>query len=51
MHLLVKDEAQEKRSVLQLFRLGMIYMGVELLFSIEIALTVPIMLKLKVSEE
>ena len=30
--------------------MGMVYFGVELLFSIEVALTVPILLKLKVPE-
>jgi hypothetical protein len=31
--------------------MGMVYFGIELLFSIELALTVPILLKLKVSEK
>ena len=39
-----------KRSILQLFKMGSVYFGIEMLFSIEMALTVPILLKLKVSE-
>lgn len=34
-----------------MINLGFIYFAIELLFSIEVALTIPIMLKLKVSEE
>jgi hypothetical protein len=38
-----------KKSVLM--RMGLFYFGNELLFSIEVAMTVPILLKLKVAEE
>ena len=44
------DEKSNK-STQELFKLGLVYFAIELLFSIEIALTVPLMLKLKVSEE
>jgi hypothetical protein len=44
--LILKD-----RSKFQLFRMGFSYFGIELLFSIEVALAVPILLKLKVSEK
>jgi len=40
-----------KRSILQLFKMGSVYFGIEMLFSIEMALTVPILLKLRVSEK
>ncbi len=36
---------------LELFKYGLIYFAIELMFSIEVALTVPLMLKLQVSEE
>lgn len=39
-----------KRSLLTLMRIGMVYFGIEVLFSLEIALAVPILLKLKVPE-
>jgi hypothetical protein len=45
-----KDE-KPNRSLIQLARMGMVYFGIEMMFSIEIALTVPILLKLKVSEK
>lgn len=40
-----------KRSLLTLTRIGMVYFGIEVLFSLEIALTVPILLKLKVPDQ
>lgn len=46
---LLKDE-RPKRSVIELLKIGVIYLGIELLFSLEIALTVPILLESKVSE-
>jgi solute carrier family 45 protein 1/2/4 len=44
-----KDD-RPKRTKINLLRMGMIYFGIELLFSLEIALTVPILLESKVSE-
>jgi hypothetical protein len=41
---------QPNRTKVQLTKLGLVYFGIELLFSIEVALTIPILLKLKVSE-
>ena len=43
-------EDRQKRTNSELLRIGMIYLGIELLFSLEIALTVPILLEAKVSE-
>ena len=51
-----KDELYEeellnpKRSILTLMRIAMVYFGIEVLFSLETALAVPILLKLKVPE-
>jgi hypothetical protein len=45
-----KDE-KSRLSKFQLIRMGLINFGIELLFSIEVALTVPILLKLQVSEK
>jgi solute carrier family 45 protein 1/2/4 len=45
-----KVQEKPRRSKLQLFKMGSVYFGIEMLFSIEMALTVPILLKLKVSE-
>ena len=39
-----------KRTTFQLFKMGSVYFGIEMLFSIEMALTVPILLKLRVAE-
>ena len=39
------------RTKFQLARMAMVYFGIELLFSLEIALTIPILAKLKVSEK
>lgn len=40
-----------KRSVWILMRLAMVYFGIEVLFSLETALAIPILLKLKVPEK
>lgn len=40
-----------KKRVFDLICIGMIYFAIELAFSIEIALTVPILVKMKVSEK
>ena len=45
-----EDEKKPKRSFFTLLRIGLVYFGIELLFSLETALTVPILLKLKVPE-
>ncbi len=45
------DVEKPNKSKLELFRYGLIYFVIELMFSIEVALTVPLMLKLQVSEE
>ncbi|CAF1089091.1 unnamed protein product, partial [Brachionus calyciflorus] len=45
------DDEKPSRSFMTLARIGMVYFGIEVLFSLEIALTVPILLKLKVPEE
>ncbi|RNA27188.1 SLC45A2 [Brachionus plicatilis] len=45
------SDEKPKRSIFTLARIGMVYFGIEVLFSLEIALTVPILLKLKVPEE
>lgn len=45
------SDDKPKRSFFTLIRIGMVYFGIEVLFSLEIALTVPILLKLKVPEE
>lgn len=45
------SDEKPKRSLFTLTRIGMVYFGIEVLFSLEIALTVPILLKLKVPEE
>ena len=46
------EELQKpKRSLFTLARMGIVYFGIEVLFSLEIALTVPILLKLKVPEQ
>ena len=39
------------RSKFQLMRMGTVYFGIEFLFSIEVALAVPILLELKVPEK
>ena len=44
-------ENKPKRSLLTLTRIGLVYFGIELMFSLEIALTVPTLLKLKVPEQ
>lgn len=46
-----KDDEVPNKSHSELVKLGMLYFAIELLFSMEVALTVPLMLKLKVSEE
>jgi hypothetical protein len=46
-----KDDEVPNKSNTELVKLGMLYFSIELLFSMEVALTVPLMLKLKVSEE
>lgn len=38
------------RSRLQLLKISLVYFGIELLFSIEVALTLPLLLRLRVSE-
>lgn len=45
------SDDRPKRSFFTLIRIGMVYFGIEVLFSLEIALTVPILLKLRVPEE
>jgi hypothetical protein len=45
------DMTKPKRSLWTLTRIGFVFFGIEMIFSIEIALAVPILLKLKVSEE
>lgn len=47
------DEEDEKPSLglLTLMRIGAVYFGIEIMFSMEIALAIPILLQLKVSEE
>ena len=44
-------DLKPKRSLFTLSRIGMVYFGIELIFSLEIALAVPILLKLKVPEK
>jgi hypothetical protein len=45
------ENNKPKRSLLTLARLCLVYFGIELMFSIEISLTVPMLLKLKVPEK
>lgn len=45
-----EDVIHPKRSLLTLLRIGMAYFGIEVLFSMETALAIPILLKLKVPE-
>lgn len=47
----INPNEKSNKSTQELFKLGLVYFAIELLFSIEIALTVPLMLKLKVSED
>ena len=49
MHFLIAT--RPKISVITLAFMGILYLGIELLFSMETALTVPILLKLQVPEE
>ena len=48
---ILRLDEKPNRTKLQLARMGMVYFGIELLFSLEIALTIPILSKLKVSEK
>lgn len=45
------EDAMPKRSVFTLIRLAALYFGIEVLFSLETALAIPILLKLKVPEK
>ena len=50
-HLFTKaTRLRRDKSILQLIRINAVYFGIELLFSIEVALTVPILKKLGVSD-
>ena len=49
-HFIYLDE-RPKRSLFTLIRIGILFFGIELFFSLETALTVPILLQLKVPEE
>ena len=40
-----------KQSFWTMLRMGMVYFGIEMIFSIEVALAIPILLQLKVAEE
>ena len=50
LNFFLKDEKPSLKKIL-LIRMGLLYFGIELLFSIEVAMTVPILLKLNVPEE
>jgi hypothetical protein len=45
------EDERPNKSFRTLLRIGMVYFGIEMIFSIEVALAVPLLLKLKVSEE
>lgn len=47
--LILKDE-KPSRTKLELLKMGAVYFGIELVFSLEIALTVPILLESNVSQ-
>lgn len=48
---LILDDAKPPRSFFKLLQIGILYFGIEVLFSLETALTVPILLKLKVPDQ
>ena len=45
------DEKKPKKQVVELICIGMIYFAIEMAFSIEIALAVPILVTMRVSEK
>jgi hypothetical protein len=46
-----EEDERPKKSFWTLLRIGMVYFGIEMIFSLEVALAIPLLLKLKVSEE
>jgi hypothetical protein len=45
------EDDKPSQSFWTLLRIGMVYFGIEMIFSIEVALAIPLLLKFKVSEE
>lgn len=45
------NTSKPKRSIFKLIQISILFLGIELLFSIETALTVPLLLKLKVPDK
>jgi hypothetical protein len=47
----ISNSSRSKRSVFKLIQISLLFLGIELLFSMETALTVPLLLKLKVPDK